>query len=115
MRQTGTRPGLAEVDHSSGGPRVPAAHPPRSTVLQKGPVHGGVTEDPRGRLEHLQATLVRSGRQAAPVTRASRRSRVAFMLFTATDRCTAAAGLNVSREMSQLSRTSVPPSTGSSS
>jgi hypothetical protein len=32
---------------------------PRSTVLQPGPVHGGVTDDPRGQLEHLLATLVR--------------------------------------------------------
>ena len=32
---------------------------PRSTVLQPGPVHGGVTADPAGQLDHLLATLVR--------------------------------------------------------
>ncbi|WP_082612156.1 MULTISPECIES: DUF3037 domain-containing protein [unclassified Nocardioides] len=32
---------------------------PRSTVLQPGPVHGGVTADPQATLEHLLATLVR--------------------------------------------------------
>lgn len=31
---------------------------PRSTVLQPGPVHGGVTTDPARQLEHLLATLV---------------------------------------------------------
>jgi hypothetical protein len=32
---------------------------PRSTVLQPGPVHGGVTADPAGELQHLLARLVR--------------------------------------------------------
>jgi hypothetical protein len=32
---------------------------PRSTVLQPGPVHGGVTGDPAGELERLTARLVR--------------------------------------------------------
>jgi hypothetical protein len=32
---------------------------PRSTVLQAGPVHGGVTDDPAGQLQHLLDTLVR--------------------------------------------------------
>ncbi len=32
---------------------------PRSTVLQPGPVHGGVTADPAGTLERLLETLVR--------------------------------------------------------
>ena len=32
---------------------------PRSTVLQPGPVHGGVTTDPATQLDHLLATLVR--------------------------------------------------------
>lgn len=32
---------------------------PRSTVLQPGPVHGGVTDDPQAQLEHLLATLVK--------------------------------------------------------
>lgn len=31
---------------------------PRSTVVQVGPVHGGVTEDPARQLEHLFARLV---------------------------------------------------------
>ena len=32
---------------------------PRSTVLQPGPVHGGVTADPAAELQHLLARLVR--------------------------------------------------------
>jgi hypothetical protein len=32
---------------------------PRSTVLQPGPVHGGVTGDPAGELERLTVRLVR--------------------------------------------------------
>ena len=32
---------------------------PRSTVLQPGPVHGGVTTDPARQLEHLLEQLVR--------------------------------------------------------
>jgi hypothetical protein len=31
---------------------------PRSTVLQPGPVHGGVTADPGRQLEHLLERLV---------------------------------------------------------
>ena len=31
---------------------------PRSTVLQPGPVHGGVTDDPARQLEHLRERLV---------------------------------------------------------
>lgn len=31
---------------------------PKSTVLQPGPVHGGVSEDPARQLEHLAACLV---------------------------------------------------------
>ena len=31
---------------------------PRSTVLQPGPVHGGVTRDPARQLEHLREKLV---------------------------------------------------------
>ncbi len=31
---------------------------PRSTVLQPGPVHGGLTRDPARQLEHLMARLV---------------------------------------------------------
>jgi hypothetical protein len=32
---------------------------PRSTVVQPGPIHGGVTEDPERELRHLLDTLVR--------------------------------------------------------
>ena len=32
---------------------------PRSTVVQPGPVHGGLTEDPAGELDRLLDTLVR--------------------------------------------------------
>ncbi|MBC7307587.1 MAG: DUF3037 domain-containing protein, partial [Dietzia sp.] len=32
---------------------------PRSTVVQPGPVHGGLTDDPAGRLAHLLERLVR--------------------------------------------------------
>jgi hypothetical protein len=32
---------------------------PRSTVVQPGPVHGGLTDDPAGRLSRLVDTLVR--------------------------------------------------------
>lgn len=31
---------------------------PRSTVVQPGPIHGGVTEDPARQVEHLLTTLV---------------------------------------------------------
>lgn len=31
---------------------------PRSTVVQPGPIHGGVTEDPAWQLQHLLRTLV---------------------------------------------------------
>jgi hypothetical protein len=32
---------------------------PRSTVVQPGPIHGGLTTDPGAKLEHLLDTLVR--------------------------------------------------------
>ena len=32
---------------------------PRSTVVQPGPIHGGLTDDPQARLEQLLDTLVR--------------------------------------------------------
>ena len=35
---------------------------PRSTVVQPGPVHTGLTEDPRGTLDHLLETMVRAPR-----------------------------------------------------
>jgi Protein of unknown function (DUF3037) len=31
---------------------------PRSTVVQPGPIHGGMTDDPAATFEHLYATLV---------------------------------------------------------
>ena len=31
---------------------------PRSTVVQPGPIHGGLAEDPAGQLQHLLDTLV---------------------------------------------------------
>jgi hypothetical protein len=31
---------------------------PRSTVVQPGPIHGGLTDDPAGQLRHLLDTLV---------------------------------------------------------
>jgi hypothetical protein len=34
---------------------------PRSAVVQPGPVHGGLTNDPVAELDHLFATLVRTG------------------------------------------------------
>ncbi len=50
------------------GAGVAASHPisqrfgflkaPRSTVLQPGPVHGGLTRDPARQLEHLLERLV---------------------------------------------------------
>ena len=40
------------------GTRFGFVKAPRSTVLQPGPVHGGVTADPARQLEHLLATLV---------------------------------------------------------
>jgi hypothetical protein len=33
---------------------------PRSTVVQPGPVHTGLAEDPRGALDHLLETMVRA-------------------------------------------------------
>lgn len=41
------------------GQRFGFVRAPRSTVVRPGPVHGGVTGDPAGCLEHLVAQLVR--------------------------------------------------------
>lgn len=41
------------------GTRFGFVKAPRSTVVQPGPVHGGVTADPAAELEHLLARLVR--------------------------------------------------------
>ena len=40
------------------GTRFGFLRAPKSTVLQPGPVHGGVTSDPARQLDHLLATLV---------------------------------------------------------
>ena len=40
------------------GQRFGFVKAPRSTVIQPGPVHGGVTADPARQLEHLMARLV---------------------------------------------------------
>ena len=39
---------------------------PRSTVLQPGPVHTGLTMDPAATVEHLLAVLVLDGGRARP-------------------------------------------------
>ena len=49
-------PGLPQ--HAKPGQRFGWLSAPRSTVLQPGPVHGGVTADPAAELERLLATLV---------------------------------------------------------
>jgi Protein of unknown function (DUF3037) len=68
----GVRAALAAVDHvCCGGPRAgqAAAEPlgarfrwltaPRSTVVQPGPVHSGLTADPAAELDRLLGVLVR--------------------------------------------------------
>ena len=47
-----------EAARQSQGQRFGFLKAPRSTVLQPGPVHGGVTEDPARQLEHLRERLV---------------------------------------------------------
>lgn len=47
------------VSRESRGARFGFLKAPRSTVVQPGPVHGGVTDDPAGQLDHLLSTLVR--------------------------------------------------------
>jgi hypothetical protein len=41
---------------------------PRSTIVQPGPVHTGLTADPAATLEHLFATLVLPIRSAGPIS-----------------------------------------------
>ena len=41
------------------GTRFGFVKAPRSTVVQPGPVHGGITDDPAGELDHLVDRLVR--------------------------------------------------------
>lgn len=52
--QAGAAPRLDRL-----GPRFGWLSAPRSTIVQPGPVHGGVTADPAGTLEHLLRSLVR--------------------------------------------------------
>jgi len=47
-----------EAARQSLGQRFGFLKAPRSTVLQPGPVHGGMTEDPGRQLEHLRERLV---------------------------------------------------------
>ena len=47
-----------EAARQSLGQRFGFLKAPRSTVLQPGPVHGGVTLDPARQLEHLRVCLV---------------------------------------------------------
>ena len=47
-----------EAARQSLGQRFGFLKAPRSTVLQPGPVHGGVTDDPARQLEHLRQQLV---------------------------------------------------------
>ncbi|WP_370247634.1 DUF3037 domain-containing protein [Nocardioides sp.] len=49
--------GTREVREDA-GTRFGLVRAPRSTVLQPGPVHGGLTRDPAASLEHLVRTLV---------------------------------------------------------
>ena len=53
----GDRRGGAAADQAL-GTRFGFLVAPRSTVLQPGPVHGGVTNDPARQLEHLVSALV---------------------------------------------------------
>lgn len=47
-----------EAARLSLGQRFGFLKAPRSTVLQPGPVHGGMTDDPARQLEHLRERLV---------------------------------------------------------
>ena len=47
-----------EAARQSLGQRFGFLKAPRSTVLQPGPVHGGMTDDPGRQLEHLRERLV---------------------------------------------------------
>jgi hypothetical protein len=47
-----------EAAKQSLGQRFGFLKAPRSTVLQPGPVHGGMTDDPGRQLEHLRERLV---------------------------------------------------------
>lgn len=51
--------GLGEVADDDPGARFGFLRAPRSTVVQPGPVHGGVTSDPAAELERLCDQMVR--------------------------------------------------------
>ena len=67
LRRAGLRRApSAAADESAGsvaskdrGTRFGFLRAPRSTVVQPGPVHGGLTDDPSVELQHLLDTLVR--------------------------------------------------------
>ena len=48
------------------GTRFGFLRAPRSTVVQPGPVHGGLTDDPAAALERLLDTLVRQDGRPRP-------------------------------------------------
>ncbi len=52
------RDGGGEAARQSLGQRFGFLKAPRSTVLQPGPVHGGLTDDPARQLEHLLERFV---------------------------------------------------------
>jgi len=51
-------PGAGPAAEASPGQRFGFLKAPRSTVIQPGPVHGGLTADPARQLEHLLERLV---------------------------------------------------------
>jgi hypothetical protein len=51
-------PGVGTVADKPAGTRFGFLKAPRSTVLQPGPVHGGLTTDPARQLEHLLEQFV---------------------------------------------------------
>jgi hypothetical protein len=50
---------VGEIGREPMGVRFGFVKAPRSTVVQPGPVHGGITQDPAAELEHLLTLLVR--------------------------------------------------------
>jgi hypothetical protein len=56
--QAGTPAGTAAGTEISLGQRFGWLAAPRSTVVQPGPIHGGLTDDPARQLRHLLDTLV---------------------------------------------------------
>lgn len=50
---------VGSIAHRPAGVRFGFLRAPRSTVVQPGPVHGGITEDPTAEVDRLLARLVR--------------------------------------------------------